>query len=465
MTPVLPDVASSGLSPSMMNRGEVLDLLMSSSGLVQLAMGVRDHVLPETLLQDLHAQILKDVGEPVTGADRELLSALESGDPEILAFEIGVAARSSSRRKLAVDLAMTFIASLGKGNPDAENSWQDLPTVSDGPLRSETPPSSRETSSRIADIPDDSPDGGMTPGTPSPDIAERPAPSRSQTVTATTWREPRLRTTLFPANGSGGSVLGLAAALPPPPDPATAKPDAFLAWFGGRPASRFRTGVASGLLEAAESGDLMEIEAGLHDDPADALARLRARPPCCDMAEEAAGERLVAIGRDLGRYTHTFEVAVARFAGALADGYRRIDPDGARLLGSRGAEIVMSEDAAEMIASVLDVEAAFLEDGPRTAGPPQDPATGAILPNRALDAPCVLDRAIHAHLGGSSPLGEALLHALAELRHAQVMVAEPRLADLSPMIFDEILREDIIRPMPELLDRLEAAIFTGPEPA
>ncbi|PWL33826.1 MAG: hypothetical protein DCO97_17485 [Marivita sp. XM-24bin2] len=209
------------------------------------------------------------------------------------------------------------------------------------------------------------------------------------------------------------SIIRLPSALPPPPSDGD-----LVAWLHGRPSTPAGYAVRSGLLDSCSPVDLFEIEAELL--AAGSLPHyMRVLSPVSDGAEDAAW--CARLGRDLGRYTHTHVVAVEAFAASFRRTLSSLHPDRADVLRAAGAVLSVTEPLAEAVASLLDAEQEFISDGPSEATGPAQNLLGAPWPRGDLSRPCSLDRAVHIHLLGCVPLGEAMRQALYEFRTAQAV--------------------------------------------
>lgn len=209
------------------------------------------------------------------------------------------------------------------------------------------------------------------------------------------------------------SIIRLPNALPPPP-----REGDLVDWFHGKPSTPAGYAVRSGLLDSCSPVDLFEIEAELL--AGGSLPHyMRDLSPVSDGAEDAAW--CARLGRDLGRYTHTHEVAVEALAASFRRTLSSLYPHGAEVLRVAGAVLNVMEPLAEAIASLLDAEQEFISDGPIEATGPAQNLLGAPWPRGDLSRPCSLDRAVHIHLLGAVPLGEAMRQALWEFRTAQAV--------------------------------------------
>ncbi|WP_127562822.1 hypothetical protein [Nioella ostreopsis] len=209
------------------------------------------------------------------------------------------------------------------------------------------------------------------------------------------------------------SIIRLPNALPPPP-----REGDLVDWFHGKPSTPAGYAVRSGILDHCSPVDLFEVETELL--AGGALPHyMRVLSAVSDGAEDAAW--CARLGRDLGRYTHTHEVAVEALAASFRRTLSSLYPDRADVLRVAGAVLNVTEPLAEAVASLLDAEHEFIADGPSEATGPAQNLLGAPWPRGDLSRPCSLDRAVHIHLLGAVPLGEAMRQALWEFRTAQAV--------------------------------------------
>lgn len=209
------------------------------------------------------------------------------------------------------------------------------------------------------------------------------------------------------------SIIRLPSALPPPPSEGD-----LVDWFHGKPSTPAGYAVRSGLIDHCSPVDLFEVEAELL--AGGALPHyMRDLSPVSDGAEDAAW--CARLGRDLGRNTHTHGVAVEALAASFRRTLTSLHPDRAEVLRAAGSALSVTEPLAEAVASLLDAEHEFIADGPSEATGPAQNLLGAPWWRGDLSRPCSLDRAVHIHLLGCTPLGEAMRQALWEFRTAQAV--------------------------------------------
>lgn len=236
---------------------------------------------------------------------------------------------------------------------------------------------------------------------PSTGIAE------GQPVLGARLFEPDTTRTVLP------SIIQLPSALPPPPSEGD-----LVDWLHGRPSTPAGYAVRSGLLDSCSPVDLFEIEAELLAGGA-LPHHMRVLSPVSDGDDDSAW--CARLGRDLGRFTHTHKAAVEALAGSFRRTLMSLYPDRVQVLRSAGAVLNVTESLAEAVAGLLDAEHEFIADGPGDATGPVQNLLGAPCPCGDLNHPCSLDRAIHIHLLGAVPLGEAMRQALWEFRTAQAV--------------------------------------------
>jgi hypothetical protein len=209
------------------------------------------------------------------------------------------------------------------------------------------------------------------------------------------------------------SITRVLSALPAPPSGGD-----IMDWFHGRPSTPAGYAVRSGLLDSCSPVDLFEVEAEL-------LAGgvlphyVRVLSPVSDGAEDAAW--CAQLGREVGWSTKQHHAAVEALAGAFRRTLSALFPDRAEVLRSAGAVLSITETLAEGVSGLIAVEVEFVADGPRDKTGPDQNLLGAPSPWCDLTRPCLLDRAVHIHLLGAVPLGEAMRQAIWEFRTAQAV--------------------------------------------
>lgn len=220
----------------------------------------------------------------------------------------------------------------------------------------------------------------------------------------------------------GAGPVRVPSALPPPPE--TSDPDLVRGWLRGVPAFPDALGVRAGLLDGGDPGDLMEIEAEFHTDPAAALRLYKAAGPVPDGTADAAW--CVRLGRDVGRYGVTHERAVERLAAALREQVRQGPADRSDPLVRNGAVLIVREELAEAVCGLIDAEAEYLADGPQEAHGPDQNLLGSFSPDGDLARGRCLERALVLHLSAGAPMGGAMRQSLAEFRIAQALRENPQ---------------------------------------
>jgi hypothetical protein len=218
---------------------------------------------------------------------------------------------------------------------------------------------------------------------------------------------------------ASGELMKLPGVLPPPPS--GTKGEDFGKWLDGDIWHPLALSLKLDLLDDDNIDDLTEMQSEFYAEPAGAIKTYSARAPSDPEEGRSQSEFLFRAGRDLGRYAFNVHTAAEELSRSVLKYLEEYEPRSAEFLGRIGFEVHCSEKLAVVIASALDIEKFFLEDGPDGSdeGSMHD-IRGSLSPDSRLDNTHVLDRAILMHFTVGVPLAKGMTDALIELRHAQV---------------------------------------------
>jgi hypothetical protein len=218
-----------------------------------------------------------------------------------------------------------------------------------------------------------------------------------------------------------GELMRLPGVLPPPPLEDLG--DLYGKWLEGEIWHPLAFGIHLTLRDTDPDDDLIEMQSEFFAMPASARATYNARQPASPEAENAADHArfLHSAGRDVGFQQWVLDKAGEEFAASVARYLQEFEPVAADFLDRVGYNIKMDEQLVWIVASALDIEKFYMDNGPDDAGEGglQD-LRGTISHRKRLDTPVILDRAVMLHFFTGKPLSTGLVETLRELRHAQL---------------------------------------------
>lgn len=216
-----------------------------------------------------------------------------------------------------------------------------------------------------------------------------------------------------------GALMKLPGILPP--SPLGGSSNAYANWLDGNIFHRLNFNISVALGEEDSPADLIEMLSEFHALPEAACQTYRARKPVDPAAGDAASLLLYHSAKSLGFQGHTIEMAHTKFGTSVMDYFNQFEPLNAAFLNRNGCDIKCDASFAVVLASALDIEKFFLENGPDGAqqGTPYA-GQGSLASNSRLDLPYIMNRAIFSHLSYAIPMADTLVKSLTELRHAQL---------------------------------------------
>jgi hypothetical protein len=255
-----------------------------------------------------------------------------------------------------------------------------------------------------------------------------------------------------------GEILRLPRILPPGP-PRGEGQDSVSKWLEGQPWHALSIGIGITNFDDVSADDFTEMQSEFFSSPETAYGAYKARRTLKSEPKITAGQSLISLGRDLGKYSTSFQKAAEDLGAAILDHFETFEPKSAEFFQRSGLRVVICERLADIIASTRDVEDYFLQDGPDSSGQggPQD-MRGSINPNQRLDHPVCLQRAVMMHFTAGHDFSVALQGALLELRQSQLTKKTGVIVE--PSSFDRAMRSDWFMS----LEDLEAQVSALKEP-
>jgi len=238
---------------------------------------------------------------------------------------------------------------------------------------------------------------------------------------------------------ANGELMKLPGILPPPP--ACGSGEQYGKWLEGEIFHPLNFTIKIHLGEEDNADDLIEMLSEFHALPEGACQTYSARDPVDPCGGEDKSMRLFYASKDLGFQGHTLDMAAQELSRSVMKYFEEYEPVSAEFLTRAGFDVKCDPKLAVIIASALDIEKFFIENGPEGAGEGSiHDIRGAISPDSRLDVRHILDRAMFSYFSLGLPLSDTMHQSLNEFRHAQLCRHLGR--DITTTEFDAAYNQD-----------------------